>query len=348
MAIVPRELVSGTAPAIALAVALVTDGCLLVALLGADGPPVSAGAWLGAHATASAVAAVATSALVARVVSVRPRDVFASTLTLGALVPLFGAAGTSIALLIGYRHSLSRHREKVYWRFTTKPSLPFTPPPVRSVVALDGRGLAEQLAVSSRGEAGDADALYRKVLAVGRIRSSLSVEALTVAIAHPDERIRLTAYQTLDRKASMLNGEIQRLEALAASLAGNDCANAWLQVASNYWELLTLEQGEPIARDQLLDRAAAAALLAIVARPDNRNAHFTYGRVSLRQGELERARVAFERATALGMPKETTLPYLAEVAFGRRELERVGALLGRIDPAFLASPPLSEVAAQWR
>ena len=339
MTIGPREIAAG----VALALALGTEAWLFAALVSPGGPLADTGAWLGVHLAASVLAAGASSLLVGGLLPGRSPRVFVLTFVLGATMPLLGAIGASAALLFGFGRAIARHRDVVYWRFTDNPELPFTPPPARHVGALDGRGVAEQLA-----EGDDLDRLYRQVLAVGRIRSSLSIEALSAAIAHPDERIRLTAYQTLDRKVSRLNAEIQRLEALADGLDAKACASAWLQVASNYWELLTLEQGEPVARAQLLERAADASLRAIVARPDSRNAHFTFGRVSLRQGEPERARVAFERATALGMPEETTLPYLAEAAFDARRFDRVGSLLGGIDAAFLAYPPLREVAAQWR
>ena len=337
-------LATGSIPAgaLLLGVALPVEAWLLAALIG-DGVPGGALPWTLVHALASVVAALGTTLLVARLTPDRPRRVFALCLLLGASLPGIGALGTAGALLLGFRHAIGRHREEVYWQFTANPELPFTTPIGRAVDKLDSRGFAEQLVHGD-----DPDALYRKLLAVGRIRSSLSIDALASAVRHPDERIRLTAYQTLDRKVSGLNEEIQRLERAAAGSAGREQSDIWLQIASNYWELLTLEQGEPVAREQLLGKAAEAALRAVVVRPENRNAHFTYGLISLRQGEPARARVAFERATELGMPEEKTMPYLAEAAFDARELHRVRPLLERVDEAFLAYPPLREVAAQWR
>ena len=341
----PDAFVGSALALVPFALAAGVEARLLIALVAGDGPLADPRWWLGAHVLASVTAAGATTALVVRLSGDRPRRLFALCLGLGLAMPFVGAIGTGGALLLGFRHAIRRHREVPYWRVTERPALPYTPPRGRRANGLDGRGFAEQLAHD-----GDTDALYRKVLAAGRMPSALSVDALTSAVRHPDERIRLTAYQTLDRKVSRLNAEIQRLEADAEDRArdGHERSDTWLQIAGNYWELLTLEQGEPVAREQLLGKAAGAALRAIVIRPDNRNAHFTLGRVALRQGEPARARVAFERATALGMPLETTRPYLAEAAFDAREFGRIAPLLAGIDDAFAAYPPLADVVEQWR
>jgi len=334
-----------------LVLALCVEAVLLATLV-VDGPGRSTGlanvldtpwVWGMVHVAASLLAAAATAAMPARLSPDRTLRVFGLCALLGLSMPCVGALGTAFALVLGFRRAIGRHRETVYWAFTDNPVLPFTIPTGRAAAPIDGRGVVERL----RHDA-DADALYRQVLAVGRMRHSLSIDALSSAVGHHDERIRLTAYQTLDRKVSGLNAAIQRLESAAADHDGHEQSDTWLQIASNYWELLTIEQGEPVAREQLLGKAAAAALRAIVVRPDNRNAHFTFGRICLRRGEPVKARVAFERATALGMPGETTLPYLAEAAFDARELHRVRPLLDGIDEAFLGYPPLREVAAQWR
>ena len=191
------------------------------------------------------------------------------------------------------------------------------------------------------------DDLYRKVLSAGHIQASLAVSTFKQAMRHKDERIRLTAYKMLDRKVSELNRQIQQLEAQVADQGSRETSNAWLQIASNYWELLTLEKGEPIARQQLLDKAGNAAIQAVAALPINRNAHFVLGRVSLMQGDTQRANVAFRRARALGMPADKVMPYLAEVAFMRHDFQQVRELLGQLDPAIRAYPPLSQVSEYW-
>ena len=145
-----------------------------------------------------------------------------------------------------------------------------------------------------------------------------------------------------------LNREIQRLEDQAQTQKGENKCNTWLQIASNYWELLTLEKGEPVAQKALLKKAKAAAERAISIQPNNRNAHFTLARTSLMARDTDTAISSFNRALKLGMAAEKVKPYLAEAAFEKKEFKQVAAHLGDIDDAFKLYPPLSHVAAYWR
>ncbi|ASJ70562.1 hypothetical protein [Granulosicoccus antarcticus] len=258
------------------------------------------------------------------------------------LMPVVGAVGGAAAFYLGERYSRLRKREPDYWNITRRAELPFTTPVGRKATTVDGRGFEEHLMYSDNEED-----LYRKVLSAGSIQASLSVSTFKQAMRHKDERIRLTAYKMLDRKVSELNRQIQQLEAQVAEAEGREMSNAWLQIASNYWELLTLEKGEPIARQQLLDKAGKAAIQAVAALPINRNAHFVLGRVSLLQGDTRRANIAFKRARALGMPADKVTPYLAETAFMLHDFKQVRVLLQQLDPAIRAYPPLSHVAEYW-
>ena len=257
-------------------------------------------------------------------------------------IPFAGIAATAISMFYGFRESHIRHREPDYWKLTPRAELPFTIPKGRKATKVDSRGFTEHLMYSKND-----DDLYRKVLAAANIRTSLSVTALKQAMRHRDERIRLTAYKTLDRKVTDLNKQIQLLEEQVSSGDNRENSNTWLQIASNYWELLTLEKGEKVAREQLLKKAAHAAIQAVSILPSNRNAHFLLGRVSLMQGEVDRATIALERCHSLGMPDDKVFPQLAEAAFMRRDYSKVKELLNKLDPATRAYPPLSHVAEFW-
>lgn len=328
---------------IVLAIASLLQAPLLALLIGGSVAGSDAVWWMFAHLVLGALAGLALSwHLSGRPTRQRWGSVALCTaLTLS--MPFVGSVGAALALSLGARAARRRRRDQAYWCVTKRPELAYATPPTRSVGIPDTRGFAEQLRFS-----GDTDALYRKVLSASRLPAALAVDALRAGIAHPDERIRLTAYQTMDRAISRLNDEIDRLTAIARVQQGDACAHAWLQVASNYWELLTLEQGEPVAREHLLGKASAAAQAALVADPTNRNAHFTFGRVALRQGRTELAEAALRRAEGLGMPVSTTRPYRAEAAFQARDFGRVRHCLAGIDRAFTAYPPLRQVAEQWR
>lgn len=326
-----------------LGIAALVQGYLLLGLIGDAMPAGERVVWLGLHLACSVAISIAVTLLARDMIKGSSIGAGVLALLIGLTVPVVGALGFALSFLIGTHFANSRNEDDVYWQITDNIDLPFTTPIGRKASKYDSRGFMEQLMYSD-----DNEDLYKKVLAATNIQAALSVSLLKRAVQHPDDKIRLTAYQTLDRKVTGLNREIQRLEDKANTQQGLDKSNTWLQIASNYWELITLEQGEPVARKQLVGKAATAAQKAIDVQPDNRNAHFTLGRALMMQNKAEEAGEAFKRALKLGMPKEKVMPYLAESAFNNREFGLVAQYLSVIDDAFKVYPPLKHVAGYWK
>jgi len=328
---------------IILLIAALVQGYLMVELLSESVNGFSRLVWLGLHLVSSVAIALAVAMVAKQMQLGSVVGAGILSLAIAIAIPLVGGVGFALAFLVGAGFANARNEEDVYWKVTDNIDLPFTTPIGRKVAKYDSRGFVEQLMYSE-----DNDDLYRKVLAATNIRAALSVGLLKRAVRHPDDKIRLTAYQTLDRKVTGLNREIQRLEDRANDEQGSDKANTWLQIAGNYWELITLEKEEPIARKQLVGKAAGAAVKALEIQPDNRNAHFTLGRALLMQDKPAEAEASFKQAELLGMPREKIMPYMAEAAYDQREFKKVAEYLGSIDDAFKIYPPLKHVAGYWR
>lgn len=327
---------------IAFLIATVIEFFLIVQLaVGTEGV-LTGYSWLVWHLLASLVGSVALAMGMHWILGNDIRHNFVLSLSFVFCLPFVGIMGFGIAFVYGANQSINKHTEEVYWQFTNNAELPFTTPLKREIKQADSRGFSEQFAYST-----DADSVYKKVLAAATIRTSLSVDALKTAIKHSDERVRLTAYQTLDKKTNHLNHEIQRLETIARAREGMEKANTWLQIASNYWELLEIESDEPVARKQLLEKASRAAMKAIAITPENRNAHFILGRISLLQNDYMMASKAFEESVRHGIPEDKAMPYLAEAAFALRDFTKVRQVLDSIDTAFKKYPPLKNVAEYW-
>ena len=297
---------------------------------------------LGLHVIVSLLAAICISSLLKTLVP-GPRTPFVFMIFLFSLfIPFLGAAGSWLAITFGSIMARYTHKENEFWQFTSNADLPFTAPIDRPLPQLDSRGFVEQLTFDS-----DTETLYNKVVASRHIRDSQSGPILKSAIGHSNERIRLVAYQMFDKKVSSLNKEIQRLENQSKSASGLAKSNIHLQAANNYWELLTLEGDEPVARAQLLESAAEHTQNAIEAQPLNVNAHFLHGQIALKQEDISRATTAFEQAEKLGMSKDKVIPYLAETAFMARDFTRLRKMLSDLNPAFKSYPPLSNVIEYW-
>lgn len=327
---------------LALLLSLMLQALLVSGLATQSGVAVLPFIWLCLHSVAALVAAIAISFFARELMPKEKHSLFLFSFSLCFAIPLIGSIGCLGALIYGIHHSNNRHEEHVYWQVTKNAELPFTAPLERRVAKLDSRGFVEQLVYSDR-----TNELYGKVLAANNIKNTLSVGALKAAVKHPDERIRLTAYQTLDKKVTQLNKQIQHLELAARSQGVKDQSNTWLQIASNYWELLTLEKDEPIAKEQLLKKASEAAINAVRILPTNRNAHFTLGRIALLQGKDRVAAMAFERSMALGMPIEKAMPYRAEAAFQARDFAKVAESIEQVDESYKVYPPLCHISGYW-
>ena len=297
---------------------------------------------LGIHVLMSLLAAACISALLVNLIPGRRLYLIFMLFLLSVFIPFLGAAGCWLALTFGAIMARHRHKENVFWQFTDNADLPFAAPVGRPIAKLDSRGFTEQLAFDS-----DTEALYNKVVASRHIRDSQSGPVLKSAVGHSNERIRLVAYQMLDKKVNRLNKEIQRLEGKAKQSSGLAKSNIHLQIANNYWELLTLEGDEPVAREQLLDHALDHATTAVELQPQSVNAHFLLGQVSLKQGQTARATAAFEQAERLGMSKDKVVPYIAEAAFIDRNFNKLRKVLANLDPAFRSYPPFSSVVEFW-
>ncbi len=297
---------------------------------------------LSVHIAVSLVAALCISVLLKNLIPGNRKLLILFLFLTGVFVPFLGAAGCWLSMTFGAIMAQHRHKENVFWQFTDNADLPFAAPVGRPVPKLDSRGFIEQLAFDN-----DAEKLYNKVVASRHIRDSQSGPILKSAVTNKNERIRLVAYQMLDKKVSNLNKEIQRLEAEARRSSGLAKSNIHLQICNNYWELLTLEGDEPVAREQLLANAEDQALSAIELQGTSVNAHFLLGQIYLKQGVTGKAATAFEQAQKLGMSKDKVIPYIAEAVFIERDFKKLRHLLSNLDPAFRAYPPFSNVVEFW-
>lgn len=333
-----RSLTGLPALFVALAVELILSATLVYPALLTLPIPV----WLLCHTLASALAAIAMSSLLYNLVPGKRIPLVVLFFLLGFFIPFIGALGTWLSITFGSLIARNKHQTNEYWQFTDNADLPFAAPIDRPLPKLDSRGFIEQLAFDTQ-----TDRLYNKVAGTKNIRNTQAAPVLKSAVGHSNERIRLVAYQMLDKKVNQLNREIQRLEGEAERASGTGKAGLHLQIANNYWELLTLEDDEPVARAELLSKATNHAQVALEIEPSNVNAHFILGQLCIKQNAPEEAITALETSMQLGMPGEKALPYIAEAAFLQRNFKKLRTVVNEINPAFRSYPPMSKVVEYW-
>lgn len=171
-------------------------------------------------------------------------------------------------------------------------------------------------------------------------------------LADPLDDIRLLAYGILDNREK---GLTQRILAERAKLDGKSqpavtgdqrrVANKAL--AELYSELIYEHLVKGDVYRNAADQADAYAKAALDADPADASLWRLRGRLALDQHNLDAADEMLQRAIDCGFPRERMLPYLAEVAFLRRDYLRVRRLLAEVEQ-YGTLPTLRPVLDYWR
>lgn len=183
--------------------------------------------------------------------------------------------------------------------------------------------------------------LDKNVPAETRMQSLLTLQAVPNRVSNPiledllgdsTDDVRLVAFGMLDAEEKKLSEQIQReREALACDQTQEQRFTCLCHLAELHWELIyaSLAQGE--LRHHILNQARKYLDQALeVGIAPNSGLLFLKGRIFLAQGEMEAADLALQQAVAMGQPKISALPYLAEMAFKRQDFKQVKQLMAQI------------------
>ena len=190
--------------------------------------------------------------------------------------------------------------------------------------------------------------LHAQVPAAMRMQSLLTLQAVPSRVANPileellgdaTEDVRLVAFGMLDAEEKKISKEIRfETDRLTVDLTPDQRFDALRRLAELNWELVyaCLIQGD--LRQHILLQARAHVDAALALNPQaGSGLVFLQGRVLLELGDHAAAQRAIERAMALGQAKTSTLPYLAEISFQRRDFTQVRRLMKELSDLNLAS-----------
>lgn len=187
----------------------------------------------------------------------------------------------------------------------------------------------------------------QSLLALQGMPSRISSPLLHERLEDESDDIRLIAYGLLDSREKVINAEIHR-EMLALRQTENDEARLTTlrHLAELYWEMIhgRLAQGD--LRLHALHQALSCADQALKLSADNAGLQFLKARILLELGNHEEATVAFESAEKLGMHESRILPYLAEIAFYRKQYGTARGQLQRL-AAYQPSPIMQNIIKLW-
>lgn len=181
-----------------------------------------------------------------------------------------------------------------------------------------------------------------------RLQSLMSLQAVSSRVANPiledllgdsTDDVRLVAFGMLDSEEKKISSRIHReRQMLEQSLGAVQRYDTLRHLAELHWELIyaSLAQGE-LRRHILAEaRRYADAAMEMEVEHDS-GVLLLFGRILLEQGEMASAEAYVQEAVALGQPEASALPYLAEIAFRRRDFGEVDRITHRLARLRLAA-----------
>ncbi|WP_432723381.1 hypothetical protein R0381_001134 [Jeongeupia wiesaeckerbachi] len=167
-------------------------------------------------------------------------------------------------------------------------------------------------------------------------------ELLRDLLDDPEEDLRLLAYGMLEREEKRLDSQINA--ALERYRDGDPSAARAL--AFLYWELIYHDLAQGDVRQFAAGEVARYLDEALEAAPREPDLWMLRGKFALLGERLGEAGDAFGTASILGYPHVKLIPYLAELAYARRDFSAMRALFPSLNPLHV-NDTLQPVVRYW-
>lgn len=175
------------------------------------------------------------------------------------------------------------------------------------------------------------DRRLQALLSLGDVPAHISSPMLHDMLDDSTDDVRLVAYGILNAKEKRINAIIHD-ELAILSNAGDDALRlvSLRHLAELYWEQVYSGLAQGDLRLHALETATDYLERALELASRDPGLWFLKGRLLREQQQPDAALAALNRAVAYSLPEERALPYLAELAFERRDYTAVRAMLGKI------------------
>lgn len=296
--------------------------------------------FLALHGAGSAAGGALMTALVPR--RYRRRQWWTFSLFFGfcLFVPVLGLAGLLLAVWPGI--VLERHAGRDAYQRVKVPDLPFQPLKVQKQPIYGKAGM-----ISVLRHAQDPERRIKALIATRQMTSQEAIPVLKEALRDPVDDVRLLAYSMLDAKEEEINATIRQLLERIEHAPADQQQKLHQRISNCYWELayLGLAQGEVLRH--ALTQALSHLEQAMAAGADEPALHIQRGRLLMHQQRWNDADQAFADAVRQGIPATGVAPYLAEIAFEKKNFQQVAAHLRELGPSVRRSERLAAVTAYW-
>jgi polysaccharide biosynthesis protein PelE len=255
-------------------------------------------------------------------------------------IPGLGLAGLLMAVWPGIL--LERQKKVDRYRRIEVPELPYKPLKVSQKPIYGQAGM-----ISVLRHAQDPERRVKALIATRQMTSQEAIPILKEALRDPVDDVRLLAYSMLDAKEEEINAAIRDLLKELDAAASDRRRRLHERISNYYWELayLGLAQGEVLRHS--LARALEHLEKALQTGGGEPTLYIQRGRLLMHQQRWEEAGAAFALAVDKGVPATSVAPYLAEIAFEKRDFTQIPAYIRQMGPSIRKSERLAAVAAYW-
>ncbi|MCP3176797.1 MAG: tetratricopeptide repeat protein [Desulfuromonadales bacterium] len=187
----------------------------------------------------------------------------------------------------------------------------------------------------------------KALLAVSAVGGRKINQLLRLATGDTDDEIRLLAFNLFDRQEKVISQTISdNLGKLRTATNPLQKAEVCRTLALSYWEMVYNDLAQAELQNFFVEQSLQYARQACELGGEEPAMSLLIGRIYLRRGQVEEAEKMIRKALALGALPARTLPYLAEIAYSRRDFQALSEYL-RQEPSLRHKPGIGPVAQFW-
>jgi len=231
------------------------------------------------------------------------------------LMPVMGMWGVLLAVLPALHRPQRQHQTSLI--VAKPPQLPYRSSDLDARPRLRPGGLSALL--RSSGAVGER---VKAVMALRYLNDPKANRILRDAMKDPADDVRLLAYSVLEQKEASIRQAIQRTRKALDSGTSTTAVNGLRQQAVKHWALVQQELVQGGLAEKLVREANGFVDRVLADGPDADMLQLK-GRILQWQGHLDKADVCFSQAVTAGMPEEVMAADWMELAFLRRDFDRL-------------------------
>ena len=255
-------------------------------------------------------------------------------------VPLFGALAILTLKVYFKKFQYQSERDE----FFSVPPPPFLQEATGIAPGMGEGGAWSRLRTTSlpRGER------LKALMAVGGGSGFNANSFLQLATGDSDDEIRLLAFNLSERHEQKINKSITAaLEDLKTESDPDSRAALFSNLAFYYWELVYNSLSQDELRAFFIEQSLKYVSKAQELGGTTPSLSILQGKIHIARHEQDKAEEAIQAALSNGASPSLTIPYLAELAFLKRDFAKVRKFLAQ-DPTLRLKPGIGPVAQFWR